>query len=470
MSAHERMASVDALWFHMEEPANLMMITAVLWFEGRLDFERLQTVVRERLVERYPRFRQRVVPGRLGVPHWEDAPDLDLDAHLSRLPVPEPGHRAALETLVGQWMSTPLERSRPLWQFHVLEGAKTGDVLLCRLHHCLADGIALARVLLTLTDAEGAEDGVASELREAPGASPSGLSRWVRGAWRVAGTARKVLRKGEELAAEPILAGDLVRQGARGAAALAKLLAIPQDPRTPLRGPLGLEKRAAWSDPVPLEQVKAVGRTLGGTVNDVLLTAVTGALRRYLESRDVPPEDVHALVPVNLRPLDAPVPRELGNRFGVVFLRLPVHIGNPQRRLRELARRMDRVKRSPEAVVTFGALELLGYAPAPVERSLVDAFGSKATLVATNVPGPREEVSLAGTKLGGLTFWVPQAGHLGLGVSLFSYAGKVTVGVAADAGLMPDPHALIRAFHDEMEALARAEALDRGSEPSMRQD
>ena len=163
MRAHERMASVDALWFHMEEPANLMMITAVLWFEGRLDFEQLQAVVRERLVERYPRFHQRVVPGRLGVPHWEEAPDFDLDAHLSRLAVPPPGDRAALETLVGQWMSTPLERSRPLWQFHVLEGAAGGDVLLCRLHHCLADGIALARVLLTLTDVEGAAAGVASE-------------------------------------------------------------------------------------------------------------------------------------------------------------------------------------------------------------------------------------------------------------------------------------------------------------------
>ncbi|MCP3144273.1 WS/DGAT/MGAT family O-acyltransferase [Pyxidicoccus xibeiensis] len=456
MRAHERMASVDALWFHMEEPANLMMITAVLWFEGRLDFERLQAVARERLVERYPRFRQRVVLGRLGAPHWEDAPDFDLDAHLSRLTVPAPGDRAALETLVGQWMSTPLERSRPLWQFHVLEGAAGGDVLLCRLHHCLADGIALARVLLTLTDAQGAEEGVAPELREERRAPAPGLARWMRGARVVAGAARAAVRKGAELAAEPILAGDLVRQGARGAAAMAKLLVIPQDPRTPLRGPLGPEKRAAWSDPVPLERVKAVGRVLGGTVNDVLLAAVTGALRRYLESQGVPPEDLHALVPVNLRPLDEPVPRELGNRFGVVFLRLPVHLEEPQRRLTELARRMGEVKRSPEAVLTFGALEVLGYAPAAVERAMVDAFGSKATLVATNVPGPREAVSLAGTQLGGLTFWVPQAGHLGLGVSLFSYAGQVTVGVAADAGRMADPHALIRAFHDEMDALAAA--------------
>ncbi|HZI10761.1 MAG TPA: wax ester/triacylglycerol synthase family O-acyltransferase [Myxococcus sp.] len=453
MPAQERMASVDALWFHMEEPANLMMITAVLWFEGRLDVERLRTVVRERLVERYPRFRQRVVLGRLGVPHWEDVPDFDLDAHLERLEVPAPGDHAALEALVSRWMSTPLERSRPLWQFHVLEGAEGGDVLLARLHHCLSDGIALARVLLTLTDGEDGEEGVAPEEAPREERRGGGLARWVRGARVVAGTARKVLKKSAELAAEPILAGDLLRQGARGAAAVGKLMAIPPDPRTPLRGPLGTQKRAAWSKPVPLDEVKAVGRALGGTVNDVLLAAVAGGLRRYLESQDVPPQDVHALVPVNLRPLDEPVPRELGNRFGVVFLRLPVHVEEPRRRFRELAKRMSEVKNSPEALVTFGGLELLGYAPAAMERAVVDVIGSKATLVATNVPGPREPVSLAGTRLGGLTFWVPQAGHLGLGVSLFSYAGQVTMGVAADAARIADPHALIRGFHEELEAL-----------------
>lgn len=455
MAAWERMASADAAWLHMEEPANLMMITAVLWFEGRLDRERLRAVILERLVERYPRFRQRVGYGRLGLPHWEDAPDFDLDAHLSTLEVPAPGDRAALEALVGRWMGTPLERSRPLWQFHVVEGADGGDVLLARLHHCLSDGIALARVLLSLTD--GVE-GAAPEPEAPPESSPRAeVSAWRRRARTVAGTARAAWRRGAELAREPILAGDLVREGARGAAALGKLLVMPPDPRSPLRGALGTEKRAAWSSPLPLERVKAVGRVMRGTVNDVLLTALTGALRRYLASREAPLRDVHALVPVNLRPLDVPVPRELGNRFGVVFLRLPVHVEEPRRRLRELARRMEDLKRSPEAVVTFGALELLGRTPAAVERLVVDVMGTKASLVATNVPGPREPVSLAGARLDGLTFWVPQAGHVGLGVSLFSYAGQVTVGVAADATRVPEPGALLTAFQEELEVLAALE-------------
>ncbi|CAM3814082.1 DUF1298 domain-containing protein [Corallococcus sp. ZKHCc1 1396] len=535
MAGRERMGSMDAAWLQMEEPANLMMITAVLWFDGPLDRERLRAVVRERLVERYPRFRQRAVPGALGAPHWEDVADFDLDAHLSTLRVPATGGRAALEAVVGDWLGVPLERSRPLWHLHVVKGAARGDVLLARLHHCMADGIALARVLLSLTEpVEGAvrersapggearevsarEDGAGtpagpdpagvrplarddearadsrtgdrdapvqtvaelSALRdeEARASEPSVLqddeprspsrtrereapvrsgaeSLRAPGWLRLARGARAALRKGAELVQEPILAGDLVRDGARGVAALGKLLGLPPDPRSPLRGPLGTRKVAAWSEPVSLARVKAVGQTLGGTVNDVLLTAVTGALRRYLAAVDAPLRDVHALVPVNLRPLDEPVPRELGNRFGVVFLRLPVHLEDPRRRLREVAKRMEALKRSPEAVVTSGVLELLGRTPAALERAVVDVMGTKASLVATNVPGPRQPVSLAGARLDGLTFWVPQAGHVGLGVSLFSYAGQVTVGVASDAARVPDPGALVAAFIEEVEALA----------------
>ncbi|NPC75388.1 wax ester/triacylglycerol synthase family O-acyltransferase [Corallococcus exiguus] len=455
MAGRERMSSMDAAWLQMEEPANLMMITAVLWFDGAVDLERLRTVVRERLVERYPRFRQRVVPGPLGAPHWEDAPDFKLEEHLSTLRVPESAGRAGLEALVGDWLGVPLERSRPLWHFHLVRGAPGGDVLLARLHHCIADGIALARVLLSLTDPvdavavpetwdESLEAVTPSEVERPPQAP--GWMRFARGA-------RSALRKGAEMVREPILAGDLVREGAKGAAALGKLLVLPPDPRSPLRGPLSPRKVAAWSEPIELERVKAVGRILGGTVNDVLLTAVTGALRRYLATRDAPLEDVHALVPVNLRPMDVPVPRELGNRFGVVFLRLPVHLAEPQRRLREVVKRMEELKRSPEALMTSGALELLGHAPRALERKVVDVMGAKASLIATNVPGPRQPVALAGTRLSRLTFWVPQAGNIGLGISLFSYAGQVTLGVAADEVRVPDPEALVAAFQDELVAL-----------------
>ncbi len=456
----ERLASVDAAWLRMEEPTNLMMITAVLWFDEHPDWERLKTVLRERLVERFPRFRQRLVEpeGLLAAPHWEEDPAFELEAHLGHAVVPPPGDRDALEALVSQWMSTPLERSRPLWQFHLVDGFGQGGALLVRIHHSLADGIALARVLLSLMDDTAEEHFTPEPPPKAEAPSTPGWMKLLRGARAVASGTRAAWRRGAELISEPIQVGDLVRGGARGAVALSRLALMPSDPPTVFRGKLGMVKRAAWSDPIPLEEVKAIGRAMESTINDVLLAALTGALRRYQEERGGPVEDLRAFIPVNLRPLDAPIPRELGNRFGLVFLDLPVKEVEPRRRLRELKQRMDVLKRSPEAALTFGMLGMVGMAPLSVERAAVEVLAAKGTLIMTNVPGPRHPVYLAGTKLAGLMFWVPQSGKVGLGVSIFSYAGQVTIGVSVDAGLVPDPHRLVSDFRDELRALASTAA------------
>jgi WS/DGAT/MGAT family acyltransferase len=462
----ERMASVDAAWLRMEEPTNLMMITAVLWFDERPDWERLKAVVRERLVERFPRFRQRLVEpgGLLAAPYWEEDPAFDLEAHLGHAVVPPPGDRDALEALVSQWMCTPLERSRPLWQLHMVDGFGEGGALLVRIHHTIADGIALARVLLSLMD-EDAEEHFTPEPAPREEQPRPGWMKLLRGARAVASGTRAVWKRGAEMISEPIQVGDLVRQGARGAAALSKLALMPSDPPTAFRGELGTVKRAVWSDPIPLEEVKAIGRAMEGTINDVLLAALTGTLRRYLEERGGPVEDLRAFIPVNLRPLDEPIPRELGNRFGLVFLDLPVKEVEPRRRLRVLKQRMDALKRSPEAALTFGMLGMVGMAPAAVERAAVDVLAAKGTLIVTNVPGPRQPMYLAGTKLAGLMFWVPQSGKVGLGVSIFSYAGHVTVGVSVDAGLVPDPRKLVSGFRDELRVLASAATSEEASHP-----
>ena len=463
----ERIASVDAAWLRMEEPTNLMMITAVLWFDEPPDWERLKSVLNERLVGRFPWFRQRLVEpgGLLATPYWEEDPEFELESHLGHVEVPPPGDRDALEALVSQWMSTPLERSRPLWQFHLVDGFGKGSALLVRIHHTIADGIALARVLLSLMD-EDAHEHFEPAPSPREGLRQPGWMKLLRGARAVASGTRAVWRRGAEMISEPIQVGDLVRQGARGAAALGRLALMPSDPPTVLRGTLGTVKRAAWSDPIPLEEVKATGHAMESTINDVLLAALTGTLRRYLEERGGPVEDLRAFIPVNLRPLDEPIPRELGNRFGLVFLELPVKEVEPRRRLRALKQRMDALKRSPEAALTFGMLGMVGMVPVAVERAAVDVLAAKGSLIMTNVPGPRHPVYLAGTKLAGLMFWVPQSGKVGLGVSIFSYAGQVTVGVSVDAGLVPDPHRLVSGFRDELRALASEASPGDASHPS----
>ncbi|MEO7910470.1 MAG: wax ester/triacylglycerol synthase family O-acyltransferase [Roseiflexaceae bacterium] len=428
----ERLSSIDTAWLRMEDPTNLMMVTGMLVFDQPLSFARLRETIEQRLLS-FDRFQQYVVYIG-GAPHWQADPHFTISAHLHRIALPAPHDQAALQELVSMLMSTPLDRSKSPWQFHLIEQYGAGCVLLARLHHCIADGIALMRVLLALTDATAEPIAAASTaVRAAEGLRGRGIATLL----------------------EPARRAEMAEFGARSAVALSRLLLMSPDPQTLFKGELGVPKRAAWSAAIALDDVKAIGRAVGGTVNDVLLATVTGALRRYLLGRGalVDGLEIRAAVPVNLRsPNASPT---LGNRFGLVFLSLPVGTDDPLDRLYDLKQRMEALKDSPEALVTFGALHGIGRLPSQLQEVGLSLFGSKATAIMTNVPGPRETIYLAGAPVRELMFWVPQSGRLGLGVSILSYAGQVRLGVATDAGLIPDPNMLIDAFQAEFEQQGR---------------
>jgi diacylglycerol O-acyltransferase / wax synthase len=455
------LSSVDAAWLGMEDPTNLMMVTGVLALEGKIDLKRLRTVLDRRLAP-FGRFHQKVVRPRSrgNMPHWSDDPHFDIDNHVRHIALPSPGGDNALSDVVSDLMSEPLDFSKPLWQMHVIDGYEGGSVVLARIHHCIADGIALVRVMLSLTD-----DSPKAALPRRPATRPAPGFRvsldWLPGA------VGRGVAAGQDLLDNPEKLGDLARLGARGAYRLGRLILLPPDPQTILKGDLGRRKRAAWSKPIPLDDFKTIGKALGATVNDVLIATATGALRRYLEGRGEPTGGIaiRASVPVNLRPLDDT--HMLGNAFGLVFLSLPIGIVDPVRRLRAIKREMDELKGSPEALVAFGVLSVMGLAPVEIERVGLRFFGSKATAVLTNVPGPREPLYLAGRKLGKIMFWVPQSGRLALGISILSYAGGVMLGVATDAGLVPDPEGIVDGFELEFEAM-RAAASPTRAKPRVR--
>ena len=441
------LSAVDAAWLRMEDPTNLMMVTGILLFEGRVGLEPLRAVIEERLLD-FARFRQRVEEPLFGIglPQWVTDDRFDLDAHLHHVALPAPGDKAALEAFVSDLLGTPLDFSKPLWQIHLVEHA-TGSAVVSRVHHAIADGIALIQVLLSLTDTSRRPRRKAAAGR--PRAAPDGGSSLLRaGGW--------LAQAGFGLVRDPSQALRMAELGTGAALTLARVAVMPPDPPTALKGPLGVRKRAAWSDPIPLEEVKAAGAHAGGTINDVLVTAAAGALRRYLMGRgeELRGLDVRAAVPVNLRPLDEA--HRLGNQFGLVFLGLPLGIDEPQARLLEVKRRMDELKSSLQPLVAFGALNAIGFLPSRLQPLPVQMFGSKASMVLTNVPGPREQLYLAGEPLKQAMFWVPQSGRMGLGISILSYAGEVLVGVASDAGLVPDPQALVEAFHSDLNDLLTA--------------
>jgi WS/DGAT/MGAT family acyltransferase len=463
MGEAHHMSHADAAWLHMDQPTNLMVITGVLWFDETPDWERVREIMRMRWVEPFPRFRQRVVEGRgpLSGPHWEDDPQFDLDLHLHRVALPAPGDRSALQRFAADLMAQPLDPSKPLWQFHLVDGYGDGAAMVARIHHCIADGIALARVLLSLTDespdagiAPG-DDGDASRVggRGALGAIV-GPAASVLGAARGAG--RALAHEAIEVGRHPSHLLDLASTGRDDAAALAKVLLKGADEPTALKGDLGVARRVAWSAPIPLERVKAVGHATGTTVNDVVLTAVAGALGHHLRDRGSLVDEITAFVPFNLRPLDEPLPAELGNRFGLVFLGLPIAIEDGRRRLDEVHGRMEEIKGSPEGAIAYGMLDVMGRTPVQIERVLVDLFSTKGTAVMTNVPGPRSPVYLGGTPVRGVLVWAPCSGGVSTSVSVFSYAGEITVGLMVDAGLVPDPDAIVIDFERELESLCAA--------------
>lgn len=213
-----------------------------------------------------------------------------------------------------------------------------------------------------------------------------------------------------------------------------------------MHAPLAGRKRIAWAQPLDLAAVKATAHQLGGTVNDVLMASAAGALRRYLaESDRGTNSEIHVAVPFSLRPRDQPI-MSLGNRFGLVIVPLPVGEADALARFHRVQRAMMAIKHSVQPQVTFGLLDLLGKGPVAIEKFALDTLSDKASLVMTNVPGSVSPLWIAGARILQPLVWVPQSGHLGVGLSILSYAGSVQFGVIANSQMINDPNPLTRYF------------------------
>lgn len=457
----EAMSKVDTAWLRMERPTNRMMITGILMFAGRLDPNDFKRLLQERFLA-FRRFRQRAGSGVNGA-YWETDVDFDIDWHVRVAALPGAAGKAELESFVSDLASAPLDRSKPLWQFHVVENyAATdggrGSVLVARIHHCYADGLALVQVLLSLTDTapqpEAHAELARTWLKRDRGTVLERLLEPVQGGLqKVFSAGEKTWSKVAQMLADPGVAAEIAQEGSEITRELAIALTLSDDPSTALKGRLGVAKRVAWAEPLPLEEVKLLGKALGCTVNDVLLACAAGAIRGYLRDlgEDVDGLTIRATVPVNLRPLEHA--RKLGNHFGMVFLDLPIGEPNPLRRLERVAACMRELKGRRQAIVAFGLLAALGMGPAALQQPALELFSRKASAVATNVPGPQQPLYLSGVEVRELMFWVPQTGSIGLGLSILSYNGRVHFGVIGDNRRVRDPDAIVQRFGAEFEKL-----------------
>jgi WS/DGAT/MGAT family acyltransferase len=460
--AGERMSKVDTAWLRMDSPNNLMVIMGVWTLKPAIGYDELCKRVQERLLK-YDRFRQRVVEDAAGATWVEDeAFDIRRQVVRENLPKRRKGDaQAALQERVGELAMQPLDREHPLWRIHLVEDHDGGSAMIVRIHHCIADGIALISVTMSLVDGGAAPP---QRPRKQAAASPED---WIADTLIKPFTdvAVKALDMAGEGAAKSLGLLRDPQQGLAGSLDVAKLamqvvndaaamLLMPDDSKTRLKGKPGRTKRVAWCPPVPLEEVKAVGRALNCSVNDVLLSCVAGAIGEYLRSQgdDVTGQEIRAMVPVNLRPMEDA--QKLGNRFGLVPLLLPIGIENPIERVYEVRRRMNALKGSTQPVLAFLVLALSGLLIKPAQDAITGLFGRKTTAVMTNVPGPREKLKFLGATLEQCMFWVPQSGDIGLGVSILSYGGGVQFGVITDAALCPQPQKIIDEFEPEFAKLS----------------
>jgi len=454
----KKVSAVDTAWLRMDRPHNLMMIAGVLMFRERLDIATLRRIVEERFLV-FRRFRQR--PAELaGVAVWETDRDFDIERHVVHTALPGAAGRKELQALVSRLATTPLDPARPRWQFHLVDRYDGGSAVIVRIHHCYADGIALVRVLLSMTDASanGPPAMPFNPPKREPRVAPDDpIAQLMQPFAGVLSLAKKLggtlVDKGAELWSDPSKAVALADQGGALTAEIAKLALMGQDSPTRFKGEPGAAKRVAWADPIPLDEVKAVGKVLGASINDVLLSCVAGALASYLRDKGDGTDGVmlRALVPVNLRPMEKAY--KLGNQFGLVFLDLPIGMENPVARLYAVRGNMRALRGSYQPVLALGILAAMGAGPKLLQDTLLAILARNASAVMTNVPGPQQPLWLAGARIDGLMFWVPQAGDIGVGVSIISYDGKVQFGLITDRGFCPDPARVIERFGGEFEKL-----------------
>lgn len=472
--------TADQTWLHMDRPNNLMQIRAMIWFDEVPDLEAVREVLAARLVARHPVFRRRPVEAD-GQWHWEDIEDFDVADHVRTSHLD--GDADDLKAWIGEQFAEPLDRDRPLWSCELITGVEGyGAVLFFRFHHAVADGIRAVQLMFNLCEpADGSAALPVPVGRQPRRGNPltvgakvvrqgaGDLGDFAVGAakvpLRVAATLsprllREAVGAGVGLVRRPLRLVDLVQglaspenQSVNTIAEVGRLLAAPRSAKTSWSGTPGPTKSVSWVAGLDLARIKDVGREHDGTVNDVLLALVSQALTRYLAEKDALVDEIAWMVPVSLLPFDVNLPEELGNHFALVFLPMPLGTGSTAAAVAAMRDRMLRIKNSVEPAITFGVQWMVAESPRALAFRLTNLFANKGVGVLTNVPGPRTPMTFAGTRVAGTLGWVPMSGDQPLGVAIFSYDGAVSIGIAGDAVLVPDPDRIADLIREEYAAL-----------------
>ena len=459
VAVSDRLTGLDSSFLHLERDGTQMHVASTTLFEGPAPpYVEFRDHIESRL-HLVPRFRQKVrfVPFGQGRPVWVDDPHLNLAYHVRHTSLPEPGSEQQLRVLAARIFSEQLDRSKPLWELWLIEGLKGGRfAIVGKTHHAMVDGVSGVDITTVLFDVE-----------KEPAESPQALERWIprpepngaqllgeallertiypreiaRGLRRIARGPRRALEKAAEMA---LAAGTFAWTGVAA-------------PRSPFNFDIGTHRRFAWVR-ASLADMKQVKNELGGTVNDVILAAVAGALGRYLRSRGHPTEGVElrAMVPVSVR--TAEQHGALGNQVTAMMATLPVWCEDPKQRMEIVRQSMGDLKESKQAMGASLLTQLADFAPTTIagQAARLQSRQRFFNLVVTNIPGPQFPLYLMGRRMERVFPMVPLAKNQGVCIGIMSYDGQVNFGLIGDYDGMTDLEDLARDLEDSIDELLEA--------------
>ena len=455
----ERLSTMDASFLYLDAPDAPLHVGGVLVLEAPAGGVEVLAELVEARLSLVPRYRQRVmeVPGHLANPVWVDDPDFHVTYHVRRSALPRPGDEQQLCALVSRVTSLPLDRNRPLWEIYLVEGLAGNRVaVITKTHPALVDGLSAIDIGQVLLDPEPdapvppAEDWRPRRTPAAPELVWQALQHYVRRPTSVVDTARGAVSDARSAAVRLSAVSRDVLRTARSAVLAA--------PHSPLNVPVGRQRRVAVAR-LDLDDLKRVRNVDGGTVNDVLLGVVTGALREWLLSRGQPvvsSTSVRALVPISVQGEDL----EPGPKVSSFLVDLPVGEPNPRVRLARISYAMRGVAVHGQAVGADSLIALTGFAPPTLHALGVRAARGLSrrlfSLIVTNVPGPQVPLYAAGSRMLEVFPVVPLARGQGLSIGMTSYAGRVFFGLNADQDSVGDVQVLAELIEQELEGLRTA--------------
>jgi diacylglycerol O-acyltransferase len=459
-----RLTALDSSFLHLEDSGAHMHVAAVMTFAGPAPaYDELVDAIGARL-HLVPRYRQRLafVPFGQGRPRWVDDPHFNARYHIRHTALPAPGSDEELKRLAARVFGQRLDRSKPLWELWLVEGLDDDRfAILSKTHHALVDGVSGVDIVSVLFDA-ARDPAPPAPPREQwlPRPVPTRSELLAEALLERTTVPREAVRGVRALTRAPRKAAGRMLGGAAGLGSMA-LAGLSPAPRSPLNVPIGPHRRYTWVD-ADLARFKAIKSELGGTVNDVVLSAVTLALGRWLRSRGEETDDLvlRAMVPVSVR---AEADRgALGNRVATMWAPLPVGVRDAADVFAEIHEAMRHLKESGQAVGAETLTQLADFAPPTImsQAARLQARQRFFNVVVTNVPGPQVELFLLGRRLLGLYPVVPLALNQALGIAIMSYDGRLGFGLLGDFDALPDLEDIAGHLEAAIDDLAAAAGVD----------